>query len=41
MGLDHVSRRKWCDEISDINRSLNPSKKDKETNMFNMRPGRY
>lgn len=41
MGLDHTSRRKWCDEISDINRSLNPSKKDAEVSMFDMKPGRY
>ena len=28
MGLDHMSRRKWCGEISQINQSLNPSKKE-------------
>ncbi|MEG2073146.1 MAG: DUF6760 family protein [Angelakisella sp.] len=25
MALDHNSRRRWCNEISGINRSLNPS----------------
>ena len=25
MALDHASRRKWCEEISAINSSLNPS----------------
>lgn len=30
MELDHRSRRKWCREISDIHRSINPSSdKDK------------
>ena len=30
MKLDHTSRRQWCSEISEINKSLNPSKKSKE-----------
>ena len=25
MALDHASRRRWCEEISSINSSLNPS----------------
>ena len=25
MALDHASRRRWCEEISAINSSLNPS----------------
>lgn len=27
MGLDHASRRRWCDEISEINKSLSPSER--------------
>ena len=27
MALDHTSRRRWCEEISSINSSLNPSEK--------------
>lgn len=38
MGLDHTSRRRWCDEISTINKSLNPSKKDKEISILDMKP---
>ena len=34
MGLDHMSRRKWCGEISQINQSLNPSKKEKEKSIL-------
>ncbi len=26
MALDHVGRRRWCREISEINKKLNPSK---------------
>ena len=29
MALDHASRRRWCEEISAINSSLNPSKTKK------------
>ncbi len=29
MALDHSSRRRWCEEISSINSSLNPSDKKK------------
>lgn len=39
MRLDHVSRRRWCREISDINVSLNPSEK-KEKNIFELKPQR-
>lgn len=39
MGLEHSSRRRWCSEISAINKSLNPSKK-KEKNIFDLRADR-
>lgn len=29
MKLDHRSRRKWCQEISDIHRKVNPSKENR------------
>lgn len=29
-GMEHTIRRKWCSEISDINRSLTPSENKKE-----------
>ncbi|MCR5482487.1 MAG: hypothetical protein K6F52_06795 [Clostridia bacterium] len=35
MKLDHKSRRKWCSEISEINKSLNPSDKESE-NIFDI-----
>lgn len=40
MGLDHASRRKWCSEISQINQSLNPSKKQKEKSILDMKATR-
>lgn len=40
MQLDHVSRRRWCSEISEINKSLNPSKQSKEKSIFDMKPTR-
>ncbi|MCI9083154.1 MAG: hypothetical protein HFI70_12860 [Lachnospiraceae bacterium] len=38
--LEHVTRRRWCEEISSINKSLNPSKetRQKEKSIFEMRP---
>lgn len=37
MALDHNSRRRWCEEISAINSSLNPSdKKSKEKSILEM-----
>lgn len=30
LALDHSSRRRWCEEISSINSSLNPSTKKKK-----------
>ncbi|MCR5777175.1 MAG: hypothetical protein K6G84_07150 [Lachnospiraceae bacterium] len=40
MALDHKERRRWCSEISDINKSLNPSdkKKGKEVSILEMLP---
>lgn len=38
--LDHASRRRWCEEISSINSSLNPSttkKKEKSILDFGKR----
>ena len=40
LSLDHVSRRRWCSEISEINKSLNPSKKKKEKSILEMKPDR-
>lgn len=36
MSLDHASRRRWCEEISAINASLNPSDKKKEKSIFEL-----
>lgn len=39
MKLDHRSRRRWCREISDIHRKVNPSKdKRDEVPLSRMRP---
>ena len=38
MSLDHAHRRKWCGEISEINKSLNPSDNKKEKSILDMRP---
>lgn len=35
MELDHRSRRRWCEEVSNINSSLNPSEK-KEKSIFEL-----
>ena len=37
--LDHSARRRWCREISEINQSLNPSKRDggKEKSILDMK----
>ncbi len=40
MELDHVSRRRWCNEISKINQSLNPSQNKKEKSILDMKPTR-
>lgn len=42
LGLDHSSRRRWCSEISTINRSLSPSdNKPKEKSILDMKPGKW
>ena len=38
--LSHGERRKWCSEISEINKSLNPSGEKKEKSILDMRPTR-
>lgn len=40
MNLDHRSRRRWCREISEIHKSINPSKKNKEKSILDMKPTR-
>ncbi|MDE7430356.1 MAG: hypothetical protein K2N34_00320 [Lachnospiraceae bacterium] len=40
MNLDHRSRRRWCREISEINRSISTSPQKKEKNIFELRPNR-
>ncbi len=40
MSLDHAERRRWCKEISEINKSLNPSKKEKEKSILEMKATR-
>jgi len=40
LNLDHASRRRWCSEISQINQSLNPSKKKKEKSILEMKATR-
>ncbi|MCI8478889.1 MAG: hypothetical protein HFE97_11270 [Oscillospiraceae bacterium] len=34
--LDHNTRRRWCEEISAINSSLNPSEKKKEKSILEL-----
>ena len=34
LGLDHASRRRWCEEISAINSQLSPSKKGREKSIL-------
>ncbi len=40
--MEHAARRKWCREISDINRSLTPSEnkkgKPREISILDMKP---
>ncbi len=35
LGLDHRSRRRWCREISEIHREINPSER-KEKSLFEL-----
>ncbi len=37
LALEHGERRRWCSEISGINKSLNPSKKE-EKSILDMKP---
>lgn len=36
MSLEHRERRRWCDEISKINRSLNEEGQEKPPNPFDV-----
>lgn len=36
MALEHNTRRRWCEEISSINASINPSGKKKEKSIFDL-----
>lgn len=42
LSMEHTDRRRWCSEISDINRSLSPSEKQKgnqrEISILDMKP---
>ena len=40
LAMDHGSRRRWCSEISSINKELAPSKqgKSKEKSILDMKP---
>lgn len=41
LALDHLSRRRWCQEISAINKNLSPSEDSgKEKSILEMRPSR-
>ena len=38
--IEHMRRRKWCEEISAINASLNPSEDRKEKSIVDMKSTR-
>ncbi len=38
--MDHNTRRRWCNEISSINKELTPSKQSKEKSILDMKPTR-
>jgi len=38
MKIEHVRRRRWCSEISEINASLNPSESSREKSILDMKP---
>ena len=40
MNMEHALRRRWCEEMSSIIRSLNPSKESgrKEKSIFDLKP---
>ena len=38
MAMEHEERRRWCSQISSINRSLNPEDSRKEKSILDMKP---
>ena len=40
MSLDHLSRKRWCREISVINEKVSSSEEKKEKSIFEMKPDR-
>ncbi len=40
LNMEHAERRRWCGEISGINKSLNPSGDKKEKSIFDLKPDR-
>lgn len=38
--MDHVTRRRWCNEISAINKELVPSKQGNEKSILDMKATR-
>ncbi|MBR1441090.1 MAG: hypothetical protein IJ589_07700 [Lachnospiraceae bacterium] len=38
LSMDHMTRRRWCREISTINANLNPSENKKEKSILEMLP---
>lgn len=38
--MDHMTRRRWCSEISAIHKELAPSKQGKEKSILDMKPTR-
>ncbi len=37
MCMDHAERRRWCTQISSINRSLNPDSNKREKSILDMK----
>ena len=40
MSLEHLSRKRWCREISAINEKVSSSEEKKEKSIFEMKPSR-
>lgn len=40
MRLEHLSRKRWCREISSINEKVGSSEEKKEKNIFELKPSR-
>ena len=36
--MEHAERRRWCDQISSINKSLNPADNKREKSLLDMKP---